>query len=126
MEFLNYKEPWNLSRQLHWGHKIPAYFVENTKRLKYNINFLIFKNRWIVAINEDEARKQLEESERDSKLTQDEDVLDTWFSSSLIPIVVGGWPQKQQIDYENVLNLMETGHDIVGFWVARMLMICQK
>ncbi|KAF7635659.1 hypothetical protein Mgra_00004902 [Meloidogyne graminicola] len=111
IEFLKFEEPWCLSRQLIWGHKIPAYFVENSKR-------------WIVALTEEDARKQLEPSEIGSKLIQDSDVLDTWFSSSLIPIIIGGWPKN--IISKNVINLMETGHDIIGFWVARMLVICKR
>ena len=51
-------------------------------------------------------------------------MLDTWFSSSLIPIVVAGWPDKEA--GKDVLDLMETGHDIIGFWVAKMLMVCQR
>uniref|UniRef100_A0A914L9K9 valine--tRNA ligase n=1 Tax=Meloidogyne incognita TaxID=6306 RepID=A0A914L9K9_MELIC len=111
IEFLKFEEPWCLSRQLVWGHKIPAYFVESSKR-------------WIVALTEEDARKQLLPSEKDSKLIQDSDVLDTWFSSSLIPIIIAGWPKKSIKSAS--IDLMETGHDIIGFWVARMLVICKR
>ncbi|KAL7077827.1 hypothetical protein ACQ4LE_002915 [Meloidogyne hapla] len=111
IEFLKFEEPWCLSRQLVWGHKIPAYFVESSKR-------------WIVALNEEDARKQLLPSEMDSILIQDSDVLDTWFSSSLIPIIIAGWPKNKIV--ESSIDLMETGHDIIGFWVARMLIICKR
>uniref|UniRef100_A0A183BKD3 valine--tRNA ligase n=1 Tax=Globodera pallida TaxID=36090 RepID=A0A183BKD3_GLOPA len=107
-EFIKFKEPWNLSRQIVWGHRIPAYFVEKSER-------------WIVAESEAEARAQLESSETDSALLQDPDVLDTWFSSALIPIVVAGWPD-QPISGQS-LELMETGYDIVGHWVAKMMML---
>ncbi|CAK5009384.1 unnamed protein product [Meloidogyne enterolobii] len=107
IEFLKFEEPWCLSRQLIWGHKIPAYFVESSKR-------------WIVALTEEDAREQLLPSEKDSKLIQDSDVLDTWFSSALIPLVIGDYPNG------NKISLMETGHDIIGFWVARMLVICKR
>lgn len=56
------------------------------------------------------------------RLEQDSDVLDTWFSSSLIPLVVAGWPHVNVTS--PVLEVMETGHDIIGFWVARMLALC--
>jgi valyl-tRNA synthetase len=77
-----------------------------------------------VALSLEDARAQLDEGERDSQLTQDGDVLDTWFSSALIPIVLAGWPEREVGG--DVLDLMETGHDIIGFWVARMLMVCQR
>lgn len=57
-------------------------------------------------------------------IQQDLDVLDTWFSSSLIPLVVAGWPKNQVKG--PVLEVMETGHDIIGFWVARMLSLCKR
>lgn len=57
-------------------------------------------------------------------LIQDSDVLDTWFSSSLIPLAIAGWPDKKING--PVLEVLETGHDIIGFWVARMLTVCKK
>ncbi|KAL3081809.1 hypothetical protein niasHT_034000 [Heterodera trifolii] len=108
-EFTKFKEPWNLSRQIVWGHRIPAYLVEKSKR-------------WIVAESEADARAQLAADEADSPLLQDPDVLDTWFSSSLIPIVIAGWPDRPICGQS--LELMETGYDIVGHWVAKMMMIC--
>lgn len=123
VDFLKFKEPWCLSRQLLWGHKIPAYFVEDSKRYFFT-KYLIIFFRWIVALSEEEARLKLNKNELNSTLIQDPDVLDTWFSSSLIPIIVAGWPNKKV--GEGVLDLMETGHDIIGFWVAKMLMVCQR
>ncbi|KAH7724107.1 valyl-tRNA synthetase family protein [Aphelenchoides avenae] len=106
--WLNYEKPWCLSRQLAWGHRIPAYRTKD--------------NRWLVADSEEVARRQ---TGYDGPLQPETDVLDTWFSSSLIPIVVRGWP-AERIPSAVPLNLMETGHDIVGFWVARMLAVCNR
>ncbi|KAI1722800.1 tRNA synthetases class I (I, l, M and v) domain-containing protein [Ditylenchus destructor] len=113
MEWLKHREPWCLSRQLVWGHPVPAYSVPEL-------------NRWIVAKSEAEALNKLGKMGDTSKMAiqRDSDVLDTWFSSSLIPLVVAGWPDKQ-VD-RIPLNVMETGHDIVGFWVARMLIACKR
>uniref|UniRef100_A0A0N5AU14 valine--tRNA ligase n=1 Tax=Syphacia muris TaxID=451379 RepID=A0A0N5AU14_9BILA len=105
-EWLQNNEPWCLSRQISWGHRIPAY-----KDLNGN---------WIVLENEEEAASIM----KTTKLVQDEDVLDTWFSSALVPLVVAGWPDKD-VD-SNTLTLMETGYDIVGFWVIRMLTVCEE
>lgn len=66
----------------------------------------------------------LARSQTNNNLIQDSDVLDTWFSSSLIPLIIAGWPDKK-INGQ-VLEVLETGHDIIGFWVARMLTICKK
>lgn len=77
---------------------------------------------WLVADSEEVARRQ---TGYDGPLQQETDVLDTWFSSSLIPIVVRGWP-AERIPSVVPLNLMETGHDITGFWVARMLAVCNR
>jgi valyl-tRNA synthetase len=96
---------------LTWGHLIPAYFAT-------------LSQRWIIAESPEKAREQLPESERNQELRQDTDVLDTWFSSALIPLAIAGWPDKP-VDKE-ILSLMETGHDIVGFWVARMLILCKQ
>ncbi|CAD5221699.1 unnamed protein product [Bursaphelenchus okinawaensis] len=111
--WLQNPEPWCLSRQLLWGHRIPSFIDENGKIT--------------VATSLEEAEKLTGIAKED--LIQDSDVLDTWFSSALIPIVVAeDWPglysngDKNQNPY--ALNLMETGHDITGFWVARMLITC--
>lgn len=82
--------------------------------------------RWVVARDIDEARdravKQYNVS-RDCVLEQDPDVLDTWFSSGLYPLSVNGWPNKETLPFYP-LRVMETGHDILFFWVARMVMLC--
>lgn len=86
-----------------------------------NRSSLIF--RWLIAPSELEARSTYKLDE-DVLLKQDSDVLDTWFSSALIPLIVRGWPDKPVAG--TALDLMETGHDILGFWVARMLILCKR
>lgn len=96
---------WCLSRQLWWGHQIPAYHDNN--------------NNWYVA-----KTKQQAEQQAGKTLTQDEDVLDTWFSSGLWPFATLGWPnQTQDMNKYYPTQLLETGKDIVFFWVARMVMM---
>lgn len=121
---------WCISRQLWWGHRIPAYFVrlpgeEATAVRKSDISF---NDRWVVGRTEEEARAQAAEKFNVAgellTLEQDEDVLDTWFSSGLFPFSVFGWPDKTD-DLEAFFptSLLETGQDILFFWVARMVMM---
>lgn len=118
---------WCISRQLWWGHRIPAY------RITFNDAKLQAENAdvWIVGRTENEARsnavKKFNVSETEFQLSQDEDVLDTWFSSALATFAAFGWPDKTpdlEAFYPN--NLLETGHDIIFFWVARMVFFGQK
>jgi len=103
-------EPWCISRQLWWGHQIPAWYGPDKK---------IF-----VEINEEEAIKKAEKHyNKKVVLIRDEDVLDTWFSSALWPFATLGWPNKN--DYlKNFYptSVLVTGFDIIFFWVARMMM----
>ncbi len=103
-------EPWCISRQLWWGHQIPAWYGPDKK---------IF-----VATNEIEAKKQAKKYyKKDVKLIRDHDVLDTWFSSGLWPFATLGWPDKK--DYIKKFyptTVLVTGFDIIFFWVARMIM----
>lgn len=104
-------QDWCLSRQLLWGHQIPAWYDE--------------KGNCYVAVSEEEAQKQAGEG---VKLTQDQDVLDTWFSSAMVPFSTLGWPCPQGDDkaaYELYLpsSVLVTGYDIIFFWVARMVMM---
>lgn len=118
---------WCISRQLWWGHRIPAYrVVFNDQKLQAEK-----AEEWIVDRDEEAARKQAAEkyniSESEFTLEQDEDVLDTWFSSALVTFAAFGWPdQTAELEafYPNVL--LETGHDIIFFWVARMVFMGQK
>src|SRR6185436_913391 len=98
-------QDWCISRQLWWGHQIPAWYDEDGK---------IY-----VARTEEEAQKQ----GGGKKLTRDPDVLDTWFSSQLVPFSSLGWPEKTK-DLETFLpsDVLVTGNDIIFFWVARMIM----
>ena len=103
-------EPWCISRQLWWGHQIPAWYGPDKK---------IF-----VAVNEVEANKQAKKYYKKLvKLNRDPDVLDTWFSSGLWPFATLGWPDKK--DYIKKFyptTVLVTGFDIIFFWVARMIM----
>ncbi len=108
---------WNISRQLWWGHRIPAYYIKDT-------------NDFVVAETIDEALKLAQEKTNDNSLSvndlhQEEDVLDTWFSSALWPISVFNGinePNNDEINYYYPTTVLTTGHDIIFFWVARMIM----
>ncbi|HEY0436822.1 MAG TPA: valine--tRNA ligase, partial [Phenylobacterium sp.] len=109
-EWMRNIQPWCISRQLWWGHRIPAWFGPDGK---------IF-----VAETEDEAKRQARELYgRDEPLRQDEDVLDTWFSSALWPFSTLGWPEKTaDLARFYPTHTLVTGFDIIFFWVARMMM----
>jgi valyl-tRNA synthetase len=98
-------QPWCVSRQLWWGHRIPAWYGPN--------------GECFVAETEVEAQMQA----GDLPLTRDEDVLDTWFSSALWPFATLGWPeQTQDLARHYPGDVLVTGFDIIFFWVARMMM----
>ncbi|VVD01026.1 unnamed protein product [Leptidea sinapis] len=110
---------WCISRQLWWGHQIPAYKCSVDK------DFV-----WIAATNETtakvEASKFLRTLPDMITVVRDTDVLDTWFSSGVYPFSAFGWPEhnyKQKYKRFYPLSLMVTGHDILGFWVHRMVML---
>jgi valyl-tRNA synthetase len=110
-EWMRNIEPWCISRQLWWGHRIPAWYGPDGQ---------IF-----VAETEVEARAAAaEQYGRKEPLRQDEDVLDTWFSSALWPFSTLGWPEKTR-DLERFYptHTLITGFDIIFFWVARMMMM---
>ena len=109
-QWMNNIEPWCISRQLWWGHQIPAWYGPDKK---------IF-----VSINEDEAKKNAKKYyKKDVKLIRDPDVLDTWFSSGLWPFATLGWPDKKEyIKKFYPTTVLVTGFDIIFFWVARMIM----
>lgn len=120
---------WCISRQLWWGHQIPAWFA-TTKSEGSTVqkNDMAHNDRWIVARNDQEAKekalKLLECTEEDLVLERDEDVLDTWFSSGLFPFSVMGWPDNtDDLRAFYPTSLLETGLDILFFWVARMVMM---
>ena len=103
-------EDWCISRQLWWGHRIPAWYDEN--------------NKVYVGKSEADIRKKNKVS---GTLIRDKDVLDTWFSSQLWTFATLGWPKKtKQLTKFHPTSILVTGFDIIFFWVARMIMISQK
>lgn len=105
-QWMNNIQDWCISRQLWWGHQIPAWYDEDGKVY--------------VATSEEEAQKQAP----GKKLTRDEDVLDTWYSSALVPFSSLGWPEKtKELDLFLPSSVLVTGYDIIFFWVARMIMM---
>ena len=102
-------QDWCISRQIWWGHQIPAWYDEDG-----NI---------YVATTESEVREKYNLSD-DLKLSQDKDVLDTWFSSALWPFSTLGWPEEStDLEKYYPTSLLVTGFDIIFFWVARMIMM---
>lgn len=122
---------WCISRQLWWGHRIPAYFARIKDEAWVDPNAESSGDRWFAGVTEEDARAKaaakLNVSPDQIVLEQDEDVLDTWVSAGLFPFAVFGWPEKT-LDMDNFYptDLMETGYDILFFWVARMVFMGQK
>ncbi|CAO1627316.1 unnamed protein product [Parajaminaea phylloscopi] len=127
-EFFKWMEviqDWCISRQLWWGHRVPAYFV-NVEGVEQDKDDAAATKHWIVGRTEAEAheRAKVVADGKPYKLEQDEDVLDTWFSSGLWPFSIMGWPEKtKDLEYYYPNSLLETGWDILFFWVARMVML---
>ncbi|KAI5400571.1 valine--tRNA ligase, mitochondrial 1 [Lathyrus oleraceus] len=115
---------WCISRQLWWGHQIPAWYVTLEDDTLQELG--AYHDHWIVARNEVEARDEANQKYNGKKfnLTRDPDVLDTWFSSGLFPLTVLGWPDdSEDLKAFYPTSVLETGHDILFFWVARMVML---
>src|SRR5215213_4852295 len=110
-QWLENIEPWCVSRQLWWGHQIPAWYDD--------------QGNVYVAMSEDEAKAEARaKNGRDVPLKRDEDVLDTWFSSALWPFSTLGWPEDApELKRYYPTNTLVTGFDIIFFWVARMMMM---
>ena len=105
-QWMNNIQDWCISRQLWWGHQIPAWYDE--------------EGRVYVARNQAEAEKQAGKT----GLTREEDVLDTWFSSALVPFSTLGWPSEtDELKAFLPSNVLVTGYEIIFFWVARMIMM---
>ncbi|MDX1455860.1 MAG: valine--tRNA ligase, partial [Gammaproteobacteria bacterium] len=110
--WLNDIQDWCISRQLWWGHRIPAWYDKDGN----------------IYVGKDEAHVREKYSlAADLDLKQDTDVLDTWYSAALLPFATLGWPEKTE-DLEKFLpsNVLVTGFDIIFFWVARMIMMTMK
>jgi valyl-tRNA synthetase len=110
-QWLENIEPWCVSRQLWWGHQIPAWYDD--------------QGNAYVAMSEEEARAEARAKHgQDVALKRDEDVLDTWFSSALWPFSTLGWPaDAPELKRYYPTNTLVTGFDIIFFWVARMMMM---
>jgi valyl-tRNA synthetase len=128
-EWMENIEPWCISRQLWWGHQIPAWygpdgqcFVEKSEEEALDAavqHYLAHEGPWKAWVQE-----KLENYEPGSILTRDEDVLDTWFSSALWPFSTLGWPDKTpELARYYPTSTIVTAFDIIFFWVARMMMM---
>lgn len=96
-------QDWCISRQLWWGHRIPAYYCDSCSKITI-------------------SKTKLEKCECGGMLKQDEDTLDTWFSSALWPFSTLGWPNKsEELDYFYPTSTLVTGYDIITFWVSKMI-----
>ena len=103
-------QDWCISRQLWWGHQIPAWYGSGGE---------IF-----VALDEAQACAQAQAAGYRGELRRDEDVLDTWYSSALVPFSSLGWPTKtKELDLFLPSSVLVTGYEIIFFWVARMIMM---
>lgn len=123
--WLNDINDWCLSRQLWWGHQIPAYFVKIEGEEGDNTD----NELWVTGCTEQEAEEKAQKKFPGRKFTleRDPDVLDTWFSSGLWPFSTLGWPnQTEDLERFYPTSILETGWDILFFWVARMIMLGLK
>ena len=117
-------QDWCISRQLWWGHRIPAYFVSKdaSEKLKVNSEELVVEETKELALEALKKKTGCQELTLDD-IDQDPDVLDTWFSSWLWPFSTLGWPDKTaDLDYYYPTSDLVTAQDIIFFWVARMMM----
>ena len=128
-EWMENIQPWCISRQLWWGHQIPAWygpdghvFVEKTEQEALDAAveyYLALEGPWKAWVED-----KLENFKPGEILVRDEDVLDTWFSSALWPFSTLGWPDKTpELDTYYPTDVLVTGFDIIFFWVARMMMM---
>lgn len=129
-EWMENIQPWCISRQLWWGHQIPAWygpdgkvFVAETEEeaVGHALGYYVEQE----VITEEQGREMaLDPAKREGFITRDEDVLDTWFSSALWPFSTLGWPQdSKDVERYYPTSVLVTGFDIIFFWVARMMMM---
>ena len=105
MNWMENVHDWCISRQLWWGHRIPAWYCADCGK---------------ITVSREDAHECVHCHSKN--ITQEEDVLDTWFSSALWPFSTMGWPEKTpELDYWYPTSVMVTGYDIIFFWVARMI-----
>jgi valyl-tRNA synthetase len=137
---------WCISRQLWWGHRVPAYRIKNSAAAAATTTATVPTSttaahasdacEWVIARSADEAKRMFSAQtgmHHDAiEVEQDPDVLDTWFSSALLPLSALGWPTQPAAGEATTLldryplSVMETGSDILFFWVARMMMLCTE
>jgi len=129
-EWMENIQPWCISRQLWWGHQIPAWygpddkvFVAETEEEAVGNALGYYVEQEVIT--EAQAREMAEDpAKREGFITRDEDVLDTWFSSGLWPFSTLGWPDETpEVKRYYPTNVLVTGWDIIFFWVARMMMM---
>lgn len=117
LDWISHERDWCVSRQIWWGHQIPVYCADFADGRS---------PQWIAAEDAEQAYRKVTQKKENKgakfTLTQSNDVLDTWFSSALLPFAVFGWPDKtQDLASFYPLNLIETGFDILKFWVHKMM-----
>ncbi|MEO6947559.1 MAG: valine--tRNA ligase, partial [Nitrobacter sp.] len=129
-EWMENIQPWCISRQLWWGHQIPAWygpdgkvFVAETEEEAIGNALGYYVEREVITA-EQGAEMARDPAKREGFITRDEDVLDTWFSSALWPFSTLGWPDETlEVKRYYPTNVLVTGFDIIFFWVARMMMM---
>jgi valyl-tRNA synthetase len=129
-EWMENIQPWCISRQLWWGHQIPAWygpdgkvFVAETEEEAVGNALGYYVEQEVIT--EEQGREMAQDpAKREGFITRDEDVLDTWFSSALWPFSTLGWPDETpEVERYYPTNVLVTGWDIIFFWVARMMMM---
>jgi valyl-tRNA synthetase len=129
-EWMENIQPWCISRQLWWGHQIPAWygpddkvFVAETEDEAVGNALGYYVEQGVITAEQGDEMAR-DPAKRDGFITRDEDVLDTWFSSALWPFSTLGWPDETpEVKRYYPTNVLVTGFDIIFFWVARMMMM---